>query len=179
MVSALANDLQVPVPLCGIGGIETWQDAVEYLLLGASTVQVCTAAMHYGFRIIHELTTGLNDYLDRKHLASVGELTGKSANRVGDWNDLRLSTSYKAIAHIHEDQCIGCNLCYIACDDGGHQCIDRLPGRMAPVVREVDCVGCNLCALVCPVPDCIEMVGVDLGISETWNQRQKRTASDA
>ncbi len=174
MLSALANDRKVPVPLCGIGGIETWQDAVEYMLLGASTVQVCTAAMHYGFRIIHELTTGLSDYLDRKHLASVTALTGRAAHRVGDWNDLRLSTSYRSIAHIHADQCIGCNLCYIACDDGGHQCIDRIPERMAPLVREEDCVGCNLCALVCPVPGCIEMQGVDLGLSETWNQRQQR-----
>lgn len=174
MVSALANDRQVRVPLCGIGGIETWRDAAEYLLLGAQAVQVCTAAMHYGFRIIHELTDGLSDYLDRKGLVSVQDLVGQAAHRVGDWNDLRLSYSYKSVAEIHAEQCIGCNLCYIACDDGGHQCIDRVEGQKAPQVREDDCVGCNLCALVCPVPGCIEMVGKDLGTVETWRQRQSR-----
>ncbi|MCY0908730.1 MAG: 4Fe-4S binding protein [Sulfobacillus thermotolerans] len=75
---------------------------------------------------------------------------------------------------MHADQCIGCNLCFVACDDGGHQCIDRLPGQRAPVVRKDDCVGCNLCSLVCPVPGCIEMQDIDLGLVETWRQRQSR-----
>ncbi|WP_053959436.1 NAD-dependent dihydropyrimidine dehydrogenase subunit PreA [Sulfobacillus thermosulfidooxidans] len=177
MVSALANDRKVKVPLVGIGGIESWQDAVEYLLLGAQAVQVCTAAMHYGFRIIRSMTEGLNDYLNAKGVARVEDIVGRSANKVGDWNDLRLSYSYKVVAKIHEDKCIGCNLCYVACDDGGHQCIDKGPEMKSPVVREEDCVGCNLCALVCPVPGCIEMQEHDLGIVETWRQRQDRLTS--
>ncbi|OLZ11211.1 NAD-dependent dihydropyrimidine dehydrogenase subunit PreA [Sulfobacillus thermosulfidooxidans] len=177
MVSALANDLKVKVPLVGIGGIESWQDAVEYLLLGAQAVQVCTAAMHYGFRIIHSMIEGLNDYLNDRGIVRVQDIVGRSANKVGDWNDLRLSYSYKVVAKIHEDKCIGCNLCYVACDDGGHQCIDKGQEMKAPVVREEDCVGCNLCALVCPVPGCIEMQEHDLGIVETWRQRQDRLTS--
>lgn len=174
MVSSLANDQEVNVPLCGMGGIETWRDAAEFLLLGASALQVCTAAMHYGFRIVRELTEGLNDYLNQHHLSSVGELVGQAAPGVGDWNDLRLSYSYQTIAHINPDTCIGCNLCYVACEDGAHQCIDRIAGQKAPQVREADCVGCNLCSLVCPVPGCITMVPHDQGVFETWRQRQAR-----
>lgn len=177
MLSSLYNDRAVRVPLCGIGGIETWRDVVEFMLLGAEAVQVCTAAMHYGFRIVKDLTQGLNDYLDQRGIAQVNQIVGKAATRVGDWNDLRLSYSYQLVAHIHDDQCIGCNLCYVACEDGAHQCIDRVPGQKAPVVREADCVGCNLCSLVCPVPDCIEMVPVEHGVPETWRQRQERLTS--
>ena len=174
MLSSLYNDPSVDVPLCGIGGIETWRDAVEFMLLGAGALQVCTAAMHYGFRIIREMTEGLNDYLNQRGLARVQELVGQAAPRVGDWNDLRLSHSFQVVARIDADSCIGCNLCHIACDDGAHQCIDRVPEQVAPVVREEDCVGCNLCSLVCPVPGCIEMVPVDKGIYETWRQREAR-----
>ncbi|MDA8205052.1 MAG: NAD-dependent dihydropyrimidine dehydrogenase subunit PreA [Thermaerobacter sp.] len=174
MLSSLYNDPSVGVPLCGIGGIETWRDAVEFMLLGAGALQVCTAAMHYGFRIIREMTEGLNDYLNQRGLARVQELVGQAAPRVGDWNDLRLSHSFQVVARIDADACIGCNLCHIACDDGAHQCIDRVPEQVAPVVREEDCVGCNLCSLVCPVPGCIEMVPVDKGIYETWRQREAR-----
>ena len=171
MVSSLANDPGVSVPLVGIGGIETWRDAAEFLLLGASAVQVCTGAMHYGFRMVREMIEGLSDYLDGKGLASVGELVGKVSPRITDWANLNLS--YKVVARIHGDLCIGCNLCYISCDDGGHQCIDRVAGQKVPVIREDDCVGCNLCALVCPVPGCIEMV--EPGGSrppQTWRQRE-------
>lgn len=174
MLSSLYNDPAVPVPLCGIGGIETWRDAVEFMLLGAGAVQVCTGAMHYGFRIVREMTAGLNDYLTSRGLSNVGQIVGGAAPRIGDWNDLRLMHSFQLVAKIHEDQCIGCNLCHIACEDGAHQCIDRVPGQKAPVVREEDCVGCNLCSLVCPVPDCIEMVPVDKGVYETWRQREAR-----
>ncbi|MCY0877433.1 MAG: NAD-dependent dihydropyrimidine dehydrogenase subunit PreA [Firmicutes bacterium] len=174
MLSSLYNDPRVTVPLCGIGGIETWRDAAEFLLLGAGVLQVCTAAMHYGFRIIHELTEGLNDYLDQRGIARVEDLVGQAAPRIGDWNDLRLSYSFQVVARIHADQCIGCNLCYIACDDGAHQCIERVPGETAPRVREEDCVGCNLCSLVCPVPGCIEMVPMEKGPVETWRMRERR-----
>ncbi|PSR22477.1 MAG: NAD-dependent dihydropyrimidine dehydrogenase subunit PreA [Sulfobacillus acidophilus] len=174
MLSSLYNDQTVGLPLCGIGGIETWRDAVEFMLLGAGALQVCTAAMHYGFRMVRDLTEGLNDYLDERHIARVEDLIGQAAPKVGDWNDLRLSTSFQMVARIHSESCIGCNLCHIACDDGAHQCIGRIPGQIAPVVREEDCVGCNLCSLVCPVPGCIEMVPVEKGPVETWRQHEAR-----
>jgi dihydropyrimidine dehydrogenase (NAD+) subunit PreA len=169
MVSELARDKQIGIPLSGIGGIANWRDAVEFLLLGAGTVQVCTAVMHYGYRVVEDMIDGLNNYLDDKGFQSVGEIVGKSAPRVTNWGNLDLH--YKTVARINHDKCIQCNLCHIACEDGAHQCIDltKINGKFLPVVDETECVGCNLCALVCPVPDCITMTRVDDGSAAvTW-----------
>jgi len=175
MVNECARDPEVTIPISGIGGIETWKDAVEFLLLGASNVQVCTAAMHHGFRIVEDMIDGLNNYLDERGLASVQDLVGGSANRITTWENLNLN--YKIVARIDQDKCIHCNKCYVACEDAAHQCIDRLinNGSSTVVVDEQECVGCNLCQMVCPVQDCIEMVQVDTGLPpESWKQRSLR-----
>jgi dihydropyrimidine dehydrogenase (NAD+) subunit PreA len=184
MVSSVAKHPKVKIPISGIGGIGNWRDAVEFLLLGATSVQVCTAAMHYGFRIVRDMIDGLENYLEDKGMRSVAELVGKSVPRIEDWGNLDLN--YKIIAKIDAEKCIGCNLCYIACEDGAHQCIrveERAPGdlrdgnRLAkhvPRVLEDECVGCNLCALVCPVPGCISMAQVDTGRPPmSWKQLQE------
>lgn len=174
MVAELANDPEVNVPISGIGGIKDWRDATEFLLLGASSVQVCTAVMHYGYRIVEDMIDGLNNYLDDKGFASVQDIVGLSNPRVTSWGNLDLS--YKTVARIDHNKCIQCNLCHIACEDGAHQCIDllRLNGKTLPVVDEPECVGCNLCSLVCPVPDCITMVRVDNSDSSlTWTDLHK------
>jgi len=185
MVEAIANDPDIGLPISGIGGIGTWRDAAEFIALGATTVQVCTAAMHYGFRIVADMNEGLSDYLDSKGMASVNELRGRALPSIKRWEHLDLN--YQRVASIDYDKCIGCNMCYIACEDGAHQCIDlldpasldvglgpgRLPGKAVPKVRESDCVGCNLCAIVCPVDDCISMVDIDSGKDRmTWTQYQ-------
>ncbi|WDL96225.1 NAD-dependent dihydropyrimidine dehydrogenase subunit PreA [Alicyclobacillus sp. ALC3] len=174
MVGDCARDPEVTVPISGIGGVASWQDAVEYLLMGASNVQVCTAAMYHGFRIVEDMQDGLNNYLDAKGIASVQQLVGQSVGKYGDWNDLNLS--YKLVARINQDLCIHCNKCHIACEDAAHQCIDRLPqtgGETMLVVDESECVGCNLCSMVCPVEDCITMVEVDTGrAAQTWRERE-------
>jgi len=171
MVGACAGDSRVGIPISGIGGISDWRDAVEFMLMGSTNVQVCTAVMHHGFRIVGDMIDGLNHYLDARGIASVRELVGKTVPRFVDWNDLNLD--YKIIARIDPDTCIRCNKCYIACEDAAHQCIDRpADPRLAPVVDEEHCVGCNLCQMVCPVVDCIEMVRVDAGDSvHTWRER--------
>ena len=185
MLSAVAGLQEVQtrgLPLSGMGGIQTWRDAAEFLLLGATSLQVCTAVMHYGFRIIEDLTDGLGNWLDAKGFASVRDIVGLSVPRISDFGNLDLS--YKVVARIDPETCINCNLCYVACDEGAHQCIDLTvdgakidPTTYAgevkpqPLVREGDCVGCNLCSLVCPVDECISMVEVDSGRkSVTWNQ---------
>jgi dihydropyrimidine dehydrogenase (NAD+) subunit PreA len=175
MVSELARDPEVGVPISGIGGISTWRDAAEFLALGATTVQVCTAVMHYGYRIVEDMIDGLSNYLDDKGFASVREFVGASAPRVTDWGNLDLN--YKTVARIDHAKCIQCNLCHIACEDGAHQCIPlvQLNGKRYPVVDESECVGCNLCYLVCPVPGCISMVRLDDGTQPlTWRELSSR-----
>ena len=169
MVSELARDAEVNIPISGIGGITTWRDAVEFMLLGAGTVQVCTAVMHYGYRIVEDMVDGLNNYLDEKGFASVNEIIGKSVNRVTDWGNLDLN--YKVVARVNPENCIKCNLCYVACEDGAHQCFDFDENKY-PVVDEHECVGCNLCALVCPSPGAISMIRLDDGSNpQSWRQR--------
>lgn len=155
MVSELYNHPDFKLPISGIGGIETWADAAEFLLMGASAVQVCTAVMHYGFRIVTDMATGLSDYLDENNMTSVSDLTGISAKKLRKWEQLDLN--YKVIAHIHPEKCIGCQLCYIACEDGAHQSIALQADTRIPLIKDDTCVGCNLCSLVCPVDECITM----------------------
>jgi len=171
MVGACARDEAVGIPISGIGGISDWRDAAEFMLMGSSNVQVCTAVMHHGFRIVADMIDGLNNYLDARGIASVREIVGKTVPRFVDWNDLNLD--YKIVARIDPESCIRCNKCYIACEDAAHQCIDRpADPRLAPVVDEEHCVGCNLCQMVCPVVDCIEMVRVDAGDTvHTWREK--------
>src|ERR687883_228750 len=175
MVSELARDPEVGVPISGIGGISTWRDAAEFLLLGATTVQVCTAVMHYGYRIVEDMIDGLSNYLDDKGYASVRDIIGASVRRVTDWGNLDLN--YKTVARIDHAKCIQCNLCHIACEDGAHQCIPftQIDGKRFPIVDEHECVGCNLCYLVCPVPGCISMVRIDDGQQPlTWRELTSR-----
>ncbi|MGC2129519.1 MAG: NAD-dependent dihydropyrimidine dehydrogenase subunit PreA [Candidatus Aquilonibacter sp.] len=175
MVNECARDPQVNLPISGIGGVEFWQDSVEFLLLGASNVQVCTAVMHHGFRIIDQLCDGLNTYLDERGLASVENLVGAAKNRITTWENLNLN--YQIVAEIDQETCIHCSKCYIACEDAAHQCIDRnvVDGTAILTVDQDHCVGCNLCLMVCPVDDCITMLQVENGLpAETWKERSAR-----
>ncbi|MFT4412291.1 NAD-dependent dihydropyrimidine dehydrogenase subunit PreA [Fredinandcohnia humi] len=174
MVGECARNQHIPVPISGIGGISNWKDAVEYMLMGATGVQVCTAVMHHGFRIVEDMIEGLNNYLDEKGIASVMDIVGKSVPKYSDWGDLDLN--YKIVARINNDVCINCNKCHIACEDASHQCIDMLTdgnGYSILKVREEDCVGCNLCSIVCPVDGAIDMVEIPSELpAMTWNERQ-------
>jgi len=196
MVAELARDRRIGVPISGIGGISTWREAAEFMALGAGSVQVCTAVMHHGYRIVEDMIDGLDAYLANRGMKKVGDLVGAALPAFKDWGDLDLN--YHVVAKIDEAKCIGCNLCFVACHDGAHQCIHRpgtpaIAGHVAPMARvaaekaaraspdapyrvpwvdETECVGCNLCALVCPVHDCITMVERRrAGETETWNDR--------
>ncbi|WP_054023651.1 NAD-dependent dihydropyrimidine dehydrogenase subunit PreA [Bacillus sp. FJAT-28004] len=179
MVAECARNPLVGVPISGIGGVSNWRDAVEFILMGSTGVQVCTAAMHHGFSIVEDMIDGLNNYLDEKGLKSVNELIGKSVERYSDWGDLDLN--YAVVARIEQDTCIVCNKCHIACEDTSHQCIERHTddnGAAYLKVREEDCVGCNLCSIVCPVEGAITMIEVpSTEPSLSWNQRQAAIAS--
>ncbi|WP_028130415.1 NAD-dependent dihydropyrimidine dehydrogenase subunit PreA [Selenomonas sp. AE3005] len=134
--------------ISGMGGIETWQDGLEFLLLGATSLQVTTAVMQYGYRIIDDLKSGLNYYLHEKGITSVKDIVGRSLPYVSDSTDVleRDSILFPKFTHT---TCLGCGRCVIACADGGHQAISLNENRR-PVLDGKKCVGCHLCRLVCP-----------------------------
>lgn len=174
MVAECARHPKINVPISGMGGVSSWREAVEFMLMGATGVQVCTAAMHHGFSIVEDMKDGLNNYLDDKGIDSVMDLVGKSVEKYSDWGNLDLN--HQIVAKINNDVCINCNKCHIACEDTSHQCIDMLKdenGKDILKVREEDCVGCNLCSIVCPVEGAIDMVEYANGKPPmTWNERQ-------
>jgi len=165
MVSEIARDpATAGMPISGIGGISNWRDAAEYIALGCGSVQVCTAAMHYGFKIVDDLIDGLNNWMDEQGHADIESFRGRAIPNVTNWNQLDLN--YKTIASIDQDKCIECGLCYISCEDTSHQAISQAKdgnGKRIYEVIDEECVGCNLCYLVCPVEQCITMVEVETG----------------
>jgi dihydropyrimidine dehydrogenase (NAD+) subunit PreA len=203
MVSEAARDPQIGLPISGIGGIRKWEDCVEFMLLGATGVQVCTAVMHRGFGIIKSMTRGLENWMKQKGFETIDQIVGKATPRIKHWGDLDLN--YKVIAKINESTCIHCGICYASCEDGCYQAIDwdkmsrdqytqkfgepkRMKGEAAPnlrldesggtidvfTVNTASCVGCNMCALACPVEGCITMEEVPTGKPPmNWNQYQE------
>jgi dihydropyrimidine dehydrogenase (NAD+) subunit PreA len=163
MVAEIARDPHTAgMPISGIGGIGTWRDALDYIALGSGTVQVCTAAMVYGFKIVQEMKDGLSNYMDEMGFTSVSQIVGKAVPTVSDWQYLNFNQVSKAV--INQDACISCGRCHIACEDTSHQAITNLVnGARKFEVMEDECVGCNLCVTVCPVPECITMRTVEIG----------------
>lgn len=157
MVAEIARDAETAgLPISGIGGITTWRDAAEFISLGCGNVQVCTAAMTYGFKVVQEMITGLSDWMDEKGINSIDEFMGRAVPNVTDWKYLNLN--YVTKAKINQDLCIECGRCHIACEDTSHQAITNMvDGKRHFEVIDEECVGCNLCVNVCPVDDCITM----------------------
>ena len=161
MVAEIARDpATAGLPISGIGGITTWRDAAEFMVLGAGTVQVCTAAMTYGFRVVEEMKRGLSDWMDEAGHASVGALVGRATPNVTDWQNLNLE--YVTKARIDQDLCISCGRCHVVCEDTSHQAITKeVDGVRRFEVIDAECVGCNLCVSVCPVQACITMESIE------------------
>ena len=157
MVAEIARDpLTAGLPISGIGGVGNWRDALDFIALGAGTVQVCTAAMVFGFKIVQEMSSGLSDYMDSKGFKSLDDFRGRAIPKVTEWRNLNLNHVSKAV--INQDSCISCGRCHIACEDTSHQAITKMKDGLRHFeVMEDECVGCNLCVLVCPVPDTISL----------------------
>ncbi len=157
MVAEIARDPETSgLPISGIGGVTAWKDAAEFMALGAGNVQVCTAAMTYGFKIVQEMISGLEAWMDTKGHDNLDAITGRAVPNVVDWQYLNLN--YITKARISQDLCIKCGRCHIACEDTSHQAITHMVNgaRHFEVIDE-ECVGCNLCVNVCPVENCITM----------------------
>ena len=134
--------------LSAMGGIETWQDAMEFILLGGGSIQITTAVMQYGYRIIDDLKAGLNMYLAEKGFGSVKEAISLGLDTLSDTTDT-LERDTVVFPQFVRERCVGCGRCKISCEDGGHQAI-RLDENRRPVLNGKNCVGCHLCILVCP-----------------------------
>lgn len=164
MTAEIARDTMTRgLPISGIGGVTTWKDAAEFIALGCGTVQVCTAAMTYGFKIVEEMIDGLSDWMDRKGYRTIEDFRGRAVPNVTDWQFLNLN--YITKARIDQDLCIKCGRCHIACEDTSHQAITSMVNgvRHFEVIDE-ECVGCNLCVNVCPVENCITMEQLVAGV---------------
>ena len=149
-ISELGQDPNLKdISITGMGGIETWRDALEFILLGCSTVQITTAVMQYGYRIIDDLKAGLNYYLKDKGIDNVEQLVGAGLTAISPTTETldRDTILYPRFIH---DKCNGCGRCYISCRDGGHQAI-TLNEEHKPILNGTKCVGCHLCLLICPL----------------------------
>lgn len=145
------NELYKRIPgvqISGIGGIETWEDAAEFILLGARNLQVCTAIMEYGYRIIDDLTSGLAYYMEERGVDHLEDLVGLASANMLPAEEL--DRSYKVYPAFDMDKCVGCGRCYVSCFDGAHQALAWDEEKRRPVLDRERCVGCHLCALVCP-----------------------------
>ena len=156
------NPVMKDLKLSGIGGIETWRDALEFIQLGCSNLQVCTSVMQYGYRIIDDLKLGLQHYMASRGINKLANLVGEQLPNFVRPSEMDRDTVVYPI--FDRDKCIGCGRCHISCMDGGHQAItfgdDRLPHLVG-----TKCVGCHLCRLVCPTGA--------IGISKRVSKRAK------
>jgi dihydropyrimidine dehydrogenase (NAD+) subunit PreA len=157
MVAEIARDAETSgLPISGIGGITNWRDAAEFMALGAGNVQVCTAAMTYGFKIVEEMISGLENWMDEKGHKTIDDVVGRAVPNVTDWQYLNLN--YITKAKIDQESCIKCGRCHIVCEDTSHQAITlEKDGVRHFEVLDDECVGCNLCVSVCPIEGCITM----------------------
>jgi dihydropyrimidine dehydrogenase (NAD+) subunit PreA len=150
------------IPISGIGGIETWRDAVEFLMIGCRNVQVTTAIMQYGYRIVEDMISGVSHFMDERGYNSLDDFIGIVLPNLVPAEEIR--RTFKVLPSVDFNKCIGCGRCYISCFDGAHQAFEWDEKKRRPILDEEKCVGCHLCLNVCPVQECItpgEVVWLD------------------
>jgi dihydropyrimidine dehydrogenase (NAD+) subunit PreA len=153
-ITNMAQDKELQgIPLSGIGGIETWEDAAEFIMTGASNVQFTTSVMQYGYRIVEDMISGLSIYLAEKGFEKLEDFVGIALKNIIPADDIE--RDFKILPKIDYDKCVNCGRCYISCFDAAHQAIDWDNENRKPTIDEKKCVGCQLCLQVCPVYDCI------------------------
>ncbi len=153
-ITNMAQDSELKdIPLSGIGGIETWEDAAEFIMAGASNVQFTTSVMQYGYRIVEDMISGLSIYLAEKGFDKLEDFVGIALKNIIPADDIE--RDFKILPQINYDKCVNCGRCYISCFDAAHQAIEWDNKNRKPTIDENKCVGCQLCLQVCPVYDCI------------------------
>jgi dihydropyrimidine dehydrogenase (NAD+) subunit PreA len=177
---------QTSLPIFGMGGINYWEDAVELILAGSSALQICTAVMLRGFRIIDNLVKGLNDYMDKNGFATIEDMVGLAVPKVKQHSGLEFKK--REVAVIDQSKCISCDLCYVSCNDGvGLEAISKIlspaaadGGTERPTYTVMDekCDGCSLCMHVCPVKDCITLVPSEVyRVPPMWRSEEERATA--
>lgn len=149
LIAELARCKDLGLPLSGIGGIETWVDALEYLLVGATTIQVTTGIIHYGQSIVQSMIEGLSDYMASKGIARVQDLVGKALPNLHETHDFDLSR--QGVAKYDLDRCVGCGQCFTVCKDAGGWALEWDAKKRRPVLDEKKCLSCMVCSFACPV----------------------------
>jgi dihydropyrimidine dehydrogenase (NAD+) subunit PreA len=152
-ITDMALNDELALPLSGVGGIETWIDALEYILVGASTIQVTTGIIHYGYRIVEDMIEGLSDYMRMKGISRVSDLIGKALPYIHETDKFDLTR--QGIAQYNTDRCIGCGQCYTVCNDAGGQALAWDAENRRPKLDEEKCLSCMVCSFVCPVHEMI------------------------
>lgn len=149
-INDLANCEQLEnIPISGMGGIENWRDALDFIALGCGNIQITTSVMQYGYRIIDDLKEGMSAFMNESNIESVSDMISMANNNIVSSDELNRSTI--VYPKFQLDRCIGCGRCYISCKDAGHQAIEFDFSNRAPKLLGNKCVGCHLCKLVCPV----------------------------
>lgn len=165
-VSDMALCRELSLPLSGIGGIETWIDALEYILLGASTIQVTTGIIHYGYEIVEEMIEGISDFMIEKNITKLEDLVGKSLENLKTTDQFDLKRQGRAEYDL--DKCVGCGQCYTVCRDAGGLALDWDEQKRLPVLNEDKCLSCMICSFVCPVDGLISFKEMP----ETWTRQE-------
>ncbi len=140
------------VEMSGIGGIETWRDCAEFLALGCRNLQVTTAIMQYGYRIVEDMASGLMHFMDERGYNRLDDFIGTALPNIIPAEEL--NRDFRILPAFDDEKCTGCGRCYISCYDGAHQAIDWDEEKRRPTLND-NCVGCHLCLNVCPVQGCI------------------------
>jgi dihydropyrimidine dehydrogenase (NAD+) subunit PreA len=160
-IAEMAKNKELGLPISGMGGVETWIDALEFILLGATTVQVTTGIIHYGYGIIEDILEGLTDYMVSKGVRDIGELVGKALPNLHETSEFNLKRQGRADYDM--TRCIGCGQCYTVCQDAGGQALTWDAAKRRPVMDEDKCLSCMVCNFVCPVEGMIKYKEMPLG----------------
>jgi dihydropyrimidine dehydrogenase (NAD+) subunit PreA len=168
-IADLALNKELNLPLSGIGGIETWVDALEYILVGAATIQVTTGIIHYGYGIVEDMIEGLSDYMAAKGIESVKQLIGKALTNISETDKFDLKR--QGIASYDLDRCVGCGQCYTVCHDAGGQALKWDSEKRRPIEDEDKCLSCMVCSFVCPIQGLISFKEMP----NTWKRKETVT----